>query len=282
MLGRDTKWRQGGLLTHRDALKLGLVQEDQFQLCGVVISHDCDLANEKEEAVEIIVASIADKLDAMLARARNVRRLHLTFEKDGIPHLVLELSHAERRLIGKALFAGVGGPDTELVLGDDEKRALKQWLAARYGRPAFPNAFEHYLRKKVGKRGVEQWIARILESCSLHLVGLFFDLGFARGIDLPEGVPYDLRILVVYDAIEGSIDARKAAEGAAAEIGKLFVDAFGKPEDATEIAIDSCTAVADTQITLADLRRVDQWRVEHISLREDPVGAFLAVGEQPA
>ena len=249
---------------------------------GVVVSHDCDLANEKEETVEIIVASMADKLDAMLARARNVRRLHLTFTKDGMPHLVLELSHAERRLIGKALFAGVEGPDPVLTLGEDEKRGLKQWLAARYGRPAFPNAFEQHLRKKVGKRGVEQCIARILERCSRHLVGVFFDLGAARGLDLPDGIPYELRVLVVYDAIEGAMDTRKIAEGVAAEIGELLVDTFGKPEDATEIAIDSCTAVADTEITLADLRRIDQWRVEHISLREDPAGIFIASGEQPA
>jgi hypothetical protein len=40
--------------------------------------------------------------------------------------------------------------------------------------------------------------------------------------------------------------------------------------------------VADTRLTLADLRRVDQWRLEYISLRDDEQGDFLPVGEMPA
>ena len=40
--------------------------------------------------------------------------------------------------------------------------------------------------------------------------------------------------------------------------------------------------MADTRLTLADLRRVDQWRLEYISLRDDDQGDFLPVGEMPA
>jgi len=49
-----------------------------------------------------------------------------------------------------------------------------------------------------------------------------------------------------------------------------------------EIALDACEAVADTRLTLADLRRVDQWRLEYISLQDDDQGDFLSVGEIPA
>jgi hypothetical protein len=54
------------------------------------------------------------------------------------------------------------------------------------------------------------------------------------------------------------------------------------PDVATEITLDACEAVADTHLTLADLRRVDQWRLEYISLRGDHQGALLPVGEIPA
>ena len=47
-------------------------------------------------------------------------------------------------------------------------------------------------------------------------------------------------------------------------------------------ALGACEAVADTHLTLADLRRVDQWRLEFISLRDDDQGDFLPVGEIPA
>jgi len=57
---------------------------------------------------------------------------------------------------------------------------------------------------------------------------------------------------------------------------------YGKPDAATEVVPDACEAVADPSITLADLRRVDQWRLEYISLGDDDHGDFLPVGETPA
>ena len=62
----------------------------------------------------------------------------------------------------------------------------------------------------------------------------------------------------------------------------MFEKTYGKPDVATEIALDAFEAVADTRLTLADLRRVDQWRLEHISLRDGDQGDFLPVGEMPA
>lgn len=87
---------------------------------------------------------------------------------------------------------------------------------------------------------------------------------------------------MVYDATEGGAQARQAAEKVASQLRELFEQAYGKPEAATEIALEACEAVADISITLADLRRVDQWRLEYISLGDDEHGDFLPVGETPA
>ena len=62
---------------------------------------------------------------------------------------------------------------------------------------------------------------------------------------------------------------------------ELFEAAYGKPGTAVMIALDACEAVADTRLTLADLRRADQWRLEYVSLRNDGQGEFLSVGEMP-
>jgi hypothetical protein len=112
-------------------------------------------------------------------------------------------------------------------------------------------------------------------------VALFFDLGEERAIDLKDGDPYFLSISVVYDAIEGGPNARASAEKVADGLRTLFEQAYGTVDTATEIALDACNAVADTSITLADLRKVDQWRLEYISLREDPAGDFLPAAEWP-
>ena len=196
---------------------------------------------------------------------------------------MVELRHAERRIVSKAEFTKHAAKDGTASLPVDAKRALKQWLAARYGRPAFPNAFEDRLRKSVGKKNtVERQIGKIIEPEAKHLVGLFFDLGEQRSAEVPVGEPYALSISVVYDATEGGTQARQSAEKVASQLRELFEQAYGKPDAATEIALDACEAVADTSITLADLRRVDQWRLEYISLSDDDHGDFLSVGKTPA
>lgn len=282
MLGRDTPWRQGSVIPQADAIAVGLFDEASSRhKRALVITHDCDLPNDKELEVEIMVGDVVDKLNKPFARARNVRRLHLAFDMPSGTQQYLDLQITARQCISKSLIAGAK-PDRAWVLSDEEKRALKQWLAARYGRPAFPNAFETYLRKNVSKKEtVEDRLGTSLEKVSAHLVGVFFDLGENRAVELADGTPYDLRITVVYDASEGGQPARLAAEAVVSGIREIFHLAYGPPEAATEIALESCEAVADIRFPIADLRKVDQWRAEYISLRQDPPEPFLAVGELP-
>ncbi len=277
MLARDTDWRQGDLLTRKAAAALGLVAAVDEERRVIVITHDCDLPHGSELCVEVIVAEMVVKEDPQLSYAKNPRRLHLAYEGINAAPLILELRHGDRRSVPKGDFAERAVKDHSLALPIDAKRILKQWLAARYGRPAFPNEFEERLRK--GK--VERKIAKILEPDAKYLVGLFFDLGEQRGTEAVEGEPYALSVSVVYDANEGGADARGAAERVAMQLRELFENTYGKPDVATEIALDACEAVADTYLTLADLRRVDQWRLEYISLRDGEQGDFLPVGEIP-
>lgn len=283
MLGRDTPWRQGSLIAQADAIAAGLFDEASADLKrALVITHDCDLPNDRELEVEVMVGDVVDKLNKQFARARNVRRLHLAFDTPSGSQQFLDLQITARQSICKSRIAAAK-PDSNWVLSDEEKRALKQWLAARYGRPAFPNAFETHLRKNVSKKEtVEDRLGKVLEKVSAHLVGVFFDLGENRAAELTDGTPYDLRITVVYDASEGGQPARLAAEDVVSEIREIFQSAYGPPDAATEIALESCEAVADLRFPLSDLRKVDQWRAEYISLRQDPPEPFLAVGEMPA
>lgn len=276
MLGRNTLWRQGSVIAQADAIAAGLFDETSSSLKrALVITHDCDLPNDKEPKVEVMVGDVVCELNKQFARARNVRRLHLAFDICSGGQQFLDLQITSKQFICKSLIVDAN-PDTNWVLSDEEKRVLKQWLAARYGRPAFPNAFESHLRENVSKKDtVEDRIGKALEKVSAHLVGVFFDLGENRAAELTDGSPYDLRITVVYDASEGGQPARLAAEEVASEIREIFKSAYGSPDKATKIALESCEAVADLHFSLSDLRKVDQWRVEYISLRQDPPEIFL-------
>lgn len=277
MHGSENVWRQGCILSPDSARSLGLAEPEGSRSRAVVISHDCDLRNQDEQFVELIVGTEVDTLCTMYENARHPRILHLEYVGESGEELCIELRHVNHVHINRSDFLGAS-VDSVFTLSLDQKRGLKQWFAARYGRPAFPNAFEGHLRKRVRGRTVEQRIARILEPASSHLVALLFDLGADRACERTDGDAYSLRISIVYDAIEGGPASRVAAEQVASDVRELFEEAYRTPDLASEIALESCVAVADTHVSLADLRRVDQWRLEYISLRDDPASGFVAAG----
>lgn len=233
----------------------------------VVISHDCDLPQETEEYVELIACNQVT-VDKSLIGAKSVRRLHLKFIEGGT-ELYLELCYQQRLIVKKSEFSSVlSGPDTAISLEDSEKRTLKQWLTSRYGRPAYPNAFENRLKRYKGKYSIEKHIAKLVEKKKDHVTGLFIGLDGDKSKELPDGEPYCLSIFIVYNAEEGAAASRKEAEVLASQISTLLIETYGTPDEADEICLESCEAVADSRITLADLMKVDQWRLEWVSLND--------------
>lgn len=275
MLDRETLWRQGSIFRTSDAQAIGLFEPND--IIAIMVSHDCDIPSAHETDIEIILGRIC-KREKMFANCRNPRRLHLTYSKDG-NEITIDLFQSNKQSIEKSRMEGIGLPDDSYTLADDQKRALKQWLAARYGRPAYPNSFERRLTSRDTKKiKLEREVATVLAEASDHIISVFFDLDADRYNELPDDEPYILRILVVYDAIEGGPEARGIAEDAAQRVSGLFYERFGYPDNATDIILETCTAVADTSISLSDVRKMDQWRVEYVSLQDEPPTAFLPTG----
>ncbi|MDB5821463.1 MAG: hypothetical protein JWR21_167 [Herminiimonas sp.] len=269
MFQRDTPWRQGSPLQRQEAVALGLIPEGDIKSIAVMVSHDCDITNGHEDDVEIIVGPIVAR-DGSFVRARNPRRLHLQFTSASTSSQCVDLLASEKRRISKAAFRNDSSPDSALSLSPEERLGLKQWLAARYGRPAFPDAFED----RLAAIRLEKAIAKIVGRASNHVVGIFFDLGPDRFAELPETDPYVLRIMIAYDATDGGSAARQEAE----DVARLITEAYTKessPETSNGVILDGCNAVADTYLTLFDLRRLDQWRVDYISFRQNPPGRFV-------
>lgn len=273
-----TAWRQGHVLKIEDAVTLGLIEEGSKNMV-VVISHDCDIPSTSEECIELIVGEICIPNKGHRG-ARHPRILDLMFPNHSEnSDASIRLRHSNRHLIKKEQFT-FESPDENFVLSADEKRVLKQWLASKYGRPAFPNVFEDRLKAYNGnpkKFKFESELAKILEKCPDSLLGVFFDLGSNRFDDLQEGIPYELSIYIVYDVAEGGADIREAVEAVSSEVEEFFRHYYGTYEQAELIALERCRAVPDTKFSLASLRRMDQWRLEYISLQSEEQGEFLGV-----
>lgn len=281
MLERGTSWRQGHVLKHDDAVSLELLKPDETNHKVVVITHDCDLQSNSEKNVELMFGPLK-KGSGKMMRAKHPRIIDLCFENpESSKKNAVELRHERKVILPKEAFH-CEEPDPSYAISTEEKQALKQWLAAKYGRPAFPNSFEERLRAyDEGKTFIfEKEVADIIATNAEHLIGVFFDLGEERFDDLEEGVPYELSINVVYDATEGGPDARVAAEQACANLNALFIKYYGDPAlgHSELIELNQCNAVADTHFSLYALRRMDQWRVEYISLEDDSYGDFIGAG----
>lgn len=275
----DNRWKQGDILSSGDSSTFGLIDANVVAQKAVIITHDCDLPYAEDNTVEVIIAKIVDKIP-LLTGARNPRKLHLTYSDIDGSEVCLELSPANKKIISnKQLMMETMFPETSLVLTNENKRCLKQWLASIYGRPAFPNEFENRIKKEHRRKKVEQHLSKILNKDRIKPDALFFDLGNFRHEELAESQPYVLNIFVVYDTLQNGVQARVDAEEIANEIKALFHDAYGRPEVSNEIALEDCIAIADTVFTLASIKTSDQWRLEYISLQETPPGNFIGSGE---
>lgn len=258
---RLTDWRQGSIIKQDELPNVGIPNEGNK--LGIVITHDCDLPQKKEGQIEVIVCEIV-KADKNLMASRNVRKLHLIINREAAP-LCLELCFQARVIISRESFFGnLSGPDTSYVLDDSEKRVFKQWLSIRYGRPAFPNNFEDRLRVKIGKDFLERKISKLIEPHQEKITGLFISLDEDKYNDLEEGTPYFLSIYIAYKSSDNIFEYRAAAEEIETGINDLFLQAYGRDSDS--ICLVECKALADNKIALSDLLKLDQWRIEWISL----------------
>lgn len=280
---RETVLRQGCLLGPDQLKALELIKENASRW-AVVISHDCDLPNPLETEVELMFAEPVQALKPELTRAEHPRKLQLVYQNEVGAASFFELSMAQRHMLPKSQFTNLAS-SVAWSLPTFEKRVLKQWLAARYGRPAFPNSFETRLRRKVkfakGKpREVHRQIKKIVEAVADDLVGLFFDLGDERDRELATSEPYELGMVLVFDTERHGELANSTAYRVKRELRNLFDQAYPMAE-ADRIELAECSVVADIHFSLADIRRHDQWRLEYLSQDADRGGPVLKAGGTP-
>lgn len=275
---RHISWRQGDVLADETVKELGIsYPEEGEDFLVVIISHDCDLAatDDKEPQVEAIVARRIPKLGGD-SFAKTARRLHIEYMVEGVS-VCLELTWKHRVFIEKKpLFKSAPRPEVSLV--QQGKTILRRWLGARYDRAAFPEAFEDRLRRAgTRKAPFLSRVETILDEGAEHVRALLFDLD--DGLDVERQEPddrYRLGIYVLYDSSIDEAMAAAAAEKTAAQLETLFNEAFHHtPGGWTGIELIYCDPLSDGAITVVQAAALKQWRLEHMSLRDDPPQAML-------
>ena len=269
---RQIAWSQGKVLPPQAALAFKLVAvEEAATHFPVVITHDCDLAAalEKEPNAEILIGRPSSKLGAA-ANAKVARRLELLLQSQSGPQVV-ELLASQKRIVPKAvLFEYV--PRQDVWVASRDRLILQRWLAARYRRAAFPEAFETRLRTKVDRRALVDHIEAILDEGGEWIRCLLFDLddGDLSEREGPEDV-YRLGITVLYAGTPDEPKAYAAASAAAEALEKTFARAFERPGGVRQyIDLRYCDPVSDAVLTVQQREQLTEWRLEYLSLAADP------------
>lgn len=270
---RETLWRQGHVLFDDARKALDLAHpESPERTFVVVISHDCDLAADpdREPFVEIVTGRVIDEIKAD-SHAKSARRLQIEFNgPQGL--LAAELSAVHKAFVKKDDLAPFD-PRTDVSLDAQGLSILQRWLAARYRRAAFPDEFERRLKETKMPRLIE----KALDTAGKHVAAIFFDVD--SGEDYQRNGPddlYRLGIYLLYDTSQNEFDAEATARSAADAIEEAFESAFQSKDEAWKnIRLEYCGVIADRAMSYRDSLLFKQWRLEHISLEDDPPQPML-------
>jgi len=265
---RDTAWRQGQVLGTEAIEALGLLHPEFPDASAVVvISHDCDLANDNlnaEPFVEILIGRKVETAKGDLAWGKSPRTLHLEYSHSGAP-VFIELVATNKTRVEKNLLAPFQ-PDAAYKLSPKFLTGLRHWLSVRYNRAAYPDQF--VARMKDAKLD-EKLASRLRKYPTISTV--FFDVDRGEEKDHSDGSPYELSVILAYvpgDDPDATYDLVSPAED---EIERLFVERAydAKTETWKGIALRKCALVSEDELTVSQARMLSQWRLEHMSLRSE-------------
>lgn len=264
---RSVEWRQGHVLTADATAALGLA--DKVTACVMVISHDCDLANDDLEAepfVEVIVGRRVPEADPNLTRTKSPRTLHLEISCDGAAAAV-ELTATAKVLIAKSRLAA-WHPDSRYRLDSNGLDTLRHWLAVRYKRAAFPDEFDRRMHKVTD---LAQKLDKAVRAVDPIVSAVYFRLNPMEERPADDPTPYELTIVLTYepgtDPERNDDLACEAAEKIRQSFSKRCFDE--KTQSWKLIKLMDVVAISEDDITVSRAKQLQQWRLEHLSLKPD-------------
>jgi hypothetical protein len=246
-------WRQGDFVDPRDFAAIDIKGADSTR--ALVISHSCDLAGDDEEFAEILIGEVTEHQQH--ANGHSVRLLDLKAASSAKQEIV-RFNITNRRQIDKSRLHSLV-PDASRM-SVSELSILKRWLAQRYSRPEFPDAFVERMKKC---DGFEKWAKKH----SMVLSGVYFGTEDLEITD--EQTPYELRIYLVFASCNA--EHRSKANSAREELVELLKRHYWQAVSWFLIELVGCEVVSDADFSVRNASIYKRWRFEHRSIKGEPL-----------
>lgn len=251
-------WRQGAVLLPESASSPGvfepLFKEIAAESILIVITQDCDVVQtdfEKEPHVEVLLARpITGTPNGNCLYGKNPRLIQFRVGERYFEVSCHDRARTDRRILANCRPCEVHSLDEDSIL------MLRQWLAKRYTRPAFPDQ----LNRRIKSKPHGPAISRILEQ-SGHLFQQIFLSCTPRYEELAPADSYRLIVwptMTVDDHNDG--DLRNQAIQAATDLEAALTKCPG-------IEVKKCEVRHQGQITLDDLNFFSEWDFDFLTHR---------------
>lgn len=245
-------WAQGSVISARLQAHLNL--GDASETLALVVSHDCDVVNgsfELEPYVEVLVAKRVERLDGNKLRGKNPRLIQLTVSAGDSEDVLIEASAYDRHFVDRRLLAT---DDPAWTIGVRPRTELIRWLAARYVRAAFPDAFNERIAL------AQKQIAKLVKRSGKHLSGIYI---LVQDDELDSG-DYEIQVRATME-VEDHDDLAKRKTCTA-----LLDKVVTAINECDGIDVYDHRVVSEAEFSLDDLRLMKRWDWDHISLKQDP------------
>jgi hypothetical protein len=170
---KENNWRQGDIFPQEAIEQIAEkhfpdVESDGLRI--IIVSQSCDIRYYKVDEelwVEVLLARSIPKQDNASVQGRRQRCYHLEIsDKTSGKKNWFKANIDDRYKINRDFCANYK-PDSQHDIHNDEIRSVAKWIAYRYIRPAFPDAFNLRIRhkkdelKKLLKKEPTQFISGI-------------------------------------------------------------------------------------------------------------------------
>jgi len=257
---RHTTWRQGDIFT--------LARDERPPVIGIIASHDCDICanDDAEPYIEFLAIETVADISGQYSNAKHPRLLQCEAHTHDQQVHAIQMGIHDRQHVSKKLFFAVATPDAR-SLPKKDRVVFRQWLAARYNRSAFPNAFECRLNSKICER-----IDKLSQKLGRYIRGLYFDLDDGAINERADGEVYTLVIWVVH---ETDMPDPSVANDFAEQLEDIFRKVFFDERNGwTAIEVTGCTAISTTDFPLELANNTKPWRLDHRSYASLPEAVF--------
>lgn len=251
-------WRQGSVLPAELAERVAAPRFADWSTDdrAILLSQDCDVVHpsyDVEPDVELIRATVSTAKNAIICHGRNPRRLQL---ETAVGEL-LDLSVHDRWVVKRCELES-HSPDPLLCVEDNSLQVLVEWIAKRYTRPAFPDAFNDRVRNATKK------VENALKKSGSHVTGIFLAILPKGECSADENYQVALRVTATTETL--------AVQAVELELTRTTQQIAGALGACDGIEVVDHALVSEGLFSLAELRFFRRWDWDYRSHSGEPGG----------